>query len=284
LVPAWTAGSLRPKRLPSTVWRARIDDCVRDERFLQSPIMNRLKRTAVVPLSAGLVLLAVVIIPSPVPDRLVYPNSPVYLFALLAIPAGLWFRDRAGLRLFLASILAFELLHLLFFTALPSFVLRAPPLYCGFMSSGFTALDLHRAGPSDFFGMVAILWAAVFARNRSLAVRLVSAGVLIWLERAPVTLSFFFIHGALGAGLAGLAALAATQFECVHGALPRLPLLVAWTVANVATLALLMAMQPFEPPASGLLVATVLAAVWLVFIFQIPDARPRPRVLVKGLA
>ena len=232
----------------------------------------------------GAAVVLAVIMPLPVPSRLVYLNSPLYPLAVVAALGWMWFKDRAGLRIFLASIIIFELLSLALFTALPASVLRAPPRICGFMSTGFSALDQHRSGPSEFFGLVAVLWAVGFARNRSPAARWVSGGALICLERAPVSLGFFLLHGALGAGLAGVALLIGARIERIRRALPRLPFLVALAVADVATIALMMPMGPYEAPAIALLVASVLAALWLVVVFQIPDARTRLRVTARSLA
>jgi hypothetical protein len=196
----------------------------------------------------------------------------------------MWFKDRAGLRIFLASIMIFELLSLALFTALPASVLRAPPMICGFMSTGFTAFDQHRSGPSEFFGLVAVLWAVGFARNRSPAARWVSGGALICLERVPVPLGFFLVHGALGAGLAGVALLVAARIERVRWALPRVPILLAYLLADVATIAVMMELGPYQAPAIDLLVASALCAIWLFVVFCVPDARPRPAAVVYGWA
>jgi len=245
-----------------------------------------MRRPALTLVLAGLcsaVALAL-IIPLPVPYRLVYPNSPLYTPAFLAVLGWQWFKDRAGLRILLASIVIFELLRLALFTALPSFVLKPPDVLfrCGFMLTGFTALDQHSSGPSEFFGFVAILWAAAFAGNRPLAARSVSAGAFICLERAPVPLGFFLLHGALGAGLAGVALLMGARIERVHGALPSLPLPLAVLLAAAVTFAVMMATGPYQAPAIDLLIASALSVAWLGVVFGIPNARPRLTAAMHG--
>ena len=232
----------------------------------------------------GAAVVLAVIMPLPVPPRLVYPNSPLYPLAVVAALVWLWFKDRAGLRIFLASIIIFELLHLALFTALPASVLRAPIGIYDFPPPWFTALDQHRSGPSEFFGLVAVLWAVGFARNRSPAAQWLSGGALICLERVPVPLGFFLLHGALGAGLAGVALLIGARIERVRWALPRLPVWLAYLLASAATIAVMMPMGPYEAPAIDLLVASVLAAIWLFVVFCVPDARPRPAAAVYGWA
>lgn len=235
---------------------------------------------------AGGVLAMAVLVPMPIPYSLAYPDSLLYPAASAVALVWLWLRDRTALRVILASFLAFWPLHLALFTVLPSFALEAPdsPFRCGFMSTGFAALDQHRSGPSEFFGLVALLWVALFARHRSPTIRVLGAVALVVLARAPVPIGFFAVHAAVGAGLAGLALLVASGLERARALVTFLPVTLAVLLAS--GLALVVMSTRDRPPATpwiALLMMTVLVSGCLVAVFHIPDVHRRPKLVMEGV-
>jgi len=239
------------------------------------------------PALLGAAVILAVVIPMPIPHSLAYPDSLLYPAATAVALVWLWLRDRAGLRVILASFLAFGPLHLALFTALPSFILEHPdaPLRCGFMSTGFVALDQHRSGPSEFFGLVALLWAALFGRHRSPAARVLGAAALVAVARAPVPIGFFAVHMALGAGLAAVALLLANAVERLRGRLLGFPVPLSVLVAGAFTWALMLSTGPRPvAPQLALLLVSVLAIAWTLAVSHIPDVKRRPTPVIQEWA